>query len=148
MGQTIEKLSNTLTFQTYNMKKTYLLLSLALMIFFFSAACFLYANTPNFNTSFHYKATSKAITTEVSYPTQKAPRVEKYIDSCLLPVTVFGEEHKINKEVAISVSELKYHIKGKPGSLSMKAYKNENSAASLDKLKNIFEGLKSVVTSN
>lgn len=130
------------------MKKTYLLLSLALLVFFFSAACFLYANTPNFNISFHYKVTSKAVSTEVSYPTDRAPMVEKYIDSCLQPVPVFGAEHKVNKEVAISVSELKYHIKGSPGSLTMKAYKNENSAASLVRLKNIFEGLKSVVTSN
>ena len=130
------------------MKNTYLLLSLALLVFFFSAACFLYANTPNFNTALRYKSTSKAVTTEVSYPTEQASRVEKYIDSCLQPVTVFGPEHKVNKEVAISVNELKYHIKGSPGSLTMKAYKKENSAASLARLKNIFEGLKSVVISN
>ena len=130
------------------MKKTYLLLSLALLVFFFSAACFLYANTPNFNISFHYKVTLKAITTEVSYPTERAPMVEKYLDSCLQPVPVFGAEHKVNKVVAISTGELKYHIKGSPGSLTMKAYKNENSASSLVRLKNIFEGLKSVVTSN
>ena len=127
------------------MKKTYLLLSLALLVFFFSAACFLYANTPNFNISLRYKSTSNAITTEVSYPTDHAPRVEKFIDSCLQPATVFGEEHTINKEVAISGDELRYHIKGSPGSLSIKAYKKENSAASLARLKNIFEELKNVV---
>lgn len=127
------------------MKKTYLLLSLVLLVFFFSAARFLNANTPNFNTSFHYQVTSKAVTTEVTYPTDQALLVEKYIDSCLQPIPVFGASHKVNKEVAISISELKYHIKGSPGSLTMKAYKNENSASSLNRLKSIFEGLKSVV---
>ena len=127
------------------MKKTYLLLSAASLLFFFSIAFFLDAKAPNHNTSFIYKVTSTAIITEVTYDPDQAPQVEKYIDSCLQPEVVFGDRHKANKEVQINSSQLHYQIKGSPGSLNMKADKRSNSISSQDKLKNILEGLKSVI---
>lgn len=81
---------------------------------------------------------------EAIYNSDPAPLVEKYIDSCLQPEVVFGERHKTNKDVEIKSSQLKFHIKGSPGSLNMTAGKRSNTV-SLDTLKNIFEGLKSVI---
>jgi hypothetical protein len=130
------------------MKNTYLLLSLAFLVFFFSAASFLQATAPNHHTSFSYSVTSTAVITKVTYNPDQSPLVEKYIDSCLQPVVVFGDKHKANKEVQITSSELNYTVKGSPGSLTMKALKINNSASSLKKLKDIFEGLKSVIKPN
>lgn len=127
------------------MKTTYFLLSAAILFFFFSTVFFLRGNAPSHNTSFIFKVTSKAIITKVTYDPDQAPQVEKYIDSCLQPEIVFGDQHKVNKEVLISSSQLKYHIKGSPGALTMTADKNSNTVSSLNKLKNILEGLKSVI---
>ena len=129
------------------MKKMYLLLSLALMIFFFSAVSFMNIAAPNYSTSFSYHESDTEVITKVSYNADQSPLVEKYIDSCLQPVVIFGDKHKADKEVQISSSELNYTVKGKPGSLTIKALKANNSPASLKKLKNIFEGLKRVVKS-
>jgi hypothetical protein len=127
------------------MKKMYLLLSLALLVFFFSAVSFIHISAPNYGTSFSYHESTTEVITKVIYNADQSPHVEKYIDSCLQPVVVFGDKHKTNKEVQISSSELNYTVKGSPGSLTMKALKANNSASSLKKLKDIFEGLKSVV---
>ena len=130
------------------MKKMYLLLSLALLVFFFSAVSFMHIAAPNHSISFSYSVTSTAVITKVIYNPDQAPQVEKYIDSCLQPVVVLGDKHKANKEVQISSSELNYTVKGSPGSLTMKALKVNNSASSLKRLKDIFEGLKSVIKPN
>lgn len=127
------------------MKNVYLLLSIAGLALFISATGFLRVNAPNHSTSFIYKVTSKAVITRVSYDPDQAPQVEKYIDSCFSPEVVFGDNHKTNKEIRISSSELHYVIKGSPGSLIMTAYKMSNSAASLSRLKSTWEGLKSVI---
>jgi hypothetical protein len=127
------------------MKTTYFLLSAAIVFFFFSTAFFLRGNAPGHNTSFIFKVTSTAMITKVTYDADQAPQVEKYLDSCLQPEIVFGDKHTVNKEVLISSSQLKYHIKGSPGALTMTADKRSNSASSLNKLKTIFEGLKSVI---
>lgn len=130
------------------MKKMYLLLSLALMVFFFSAVSFMNIAAPDYSTSFGYHESNTEVITKVSYNAEQSPLVEKYIDSCLQPVVVFGDKHKANKEVQISSSELNYTVKGKPGSLTIKALKANNSTASLKKLTDIFEGLKSVIKPN
>lgn len=127
------------------MKTTYLLLSVALLFFFFSTAFILHANAPGNNTSFSITVTSTAIIIKVTYDPDQSPQVEKYIDSCLQPEVVFGDKHTANKEVQISSNQLKYHIKGSPGSLKMRADKNSNSTSSLNKLRNILEGLKTVI---
>jgi len=129
------------------MKKMYLLLSLAFMVFFFSAVSFIHVAAPNYSTSFSYHESNTEVITKVTYNADQSPLVEQYIDSCLQPVVVFGDKHKINKEVKISSSGLNYTVKGSPGSLTMKALKANNSASSLKKLKEIFEGLKRVVKS-
>ena len=127
------------------MKKTYLLLAAAILVFVCSVVGFVHNNAPNHSTSFFFKVTSKALIVEVEYDPEQAPQVEKYIDSCLQPEIVFGNTHKVNKDVQISGSELKYHVKASPGELKMTADKNSNSASSLNKLKNILDGLKSVI---
>jgi hypothetical protein len=127
------------------MKKTYLLLAAAVLVFVCSVVGFVRNNAPNHSTSFLYKVTSKAMIIEVTYNPDQAPQVEKYIDSCLQPEIVFGNRHKVNTDVQISSSQLKYQVKAAPGELKMTAGKNSNSASSLHKLKNIFEGLKSVI---
>jgi hypothetical protein len=127
------------------MKTTYLLLSVAIVFFFFSTAFFLRSNAPSHHTSFFFTVTSTAIITKIAYDPDQAPQVEKYLDSCLQPVVVFGGKHTANKEVQITSSQLKYHIKGSPGALKMTADKKSNADSSLKKLKNIFEGLKSVI---
>ena len=126
------------------MKTIYLTFYIAIILFF-SAAGFLYCNAPGHNTSFTIKVTSTAIIMNVTYNPDQAPQVENYIDSCLQPEVVFGDKHKANKEVQISSSQLKYIIKGSPGALKMTADKKSNADSSLNKLKNIFEGLKSVI---
>jgi hypothetical protein len=127
------------------MKKMHLLLSLALLVFFFSAVSFMHIAAPAYSTSFSYHESSTEVITKVTYNADQSPLVEKYIDSCLQPVVVFGDKHKVNKEVQISSSELNYTVKGSPGSLTMKALKVNNSASSLKRLKDIFDGLKSVI---
>jgi hypothetical protein len=127
------------------MKNTYLLLSVAILTFSFSAVGFLRTNVPSHHTSFIFTSTSTAVTMKVTYDPDQAPQVEKYIDSCLQPAVVFGDKHKANKEVQVSSSQLIYHIKGSPGSLNIRADKNSNADSSLDKLKKILEDLKSVI---
>lgn len=127
------------------MKKTYLLLSLALLFFFFSAVSFIHVTALNYSTSFSYHESNTKVITKVTYNAEQSPLVEKYIDSCLQPVVVFGDKDKTNKEVQISSGGLNYTVKGSPGSLTMKALKANNSASSLKKLKDIFEGLKHVI---
>jgi hypothetical protein len=127
------------------MKIIYLLLAVAVVVFSLSVAGFLHANAPNHNTSFNITITSTAIVTKATYDPDQAPQVEQYIDSCLQPQVVFGDKHKVDKEVQISDSQLSYHIEGSPGTLNMTADKNSNSGSSLNKLKNIFEGLQSVI---
>jgi hypothetical protein len=127
------------------MKKMHLLLSLALLVFFFSAVSFINTAAPTYSTSFSYHESSTEVITKVKYNADQSPLVEKYIDSCLQPVVVFGGKHKANKDVQINSSELNYTVKGSPGSLTIKALKANNSASSLKRLKEIFEGLKNVI---
>ena len=127
------------------MKKTYLLLAAAVLVFVFSVVGFVRNNAPNHSTSFLYKVTSKAMIIEVAYNPEQAPQVEKFIDSCLQPEIVFGNSHKVNKDVLISSIQLKYQVKASPGELKMTADKISNAPSSLNKLKNIFDGLKSVI---
>jgi formylmethanofuran dehydrogenase subunit A len=127
------------------MKTIYVLMSVAILALFLSVAGFMHANAPGHPTSFSITVTSTAIITKVTYDPDQAPQVEKYIDSSLAPELVFGDKHEVDKEVQISGSELKYHIEGSPGKLNMTADKKSNADSSLNKLKNIFEGLKSVI---
>jgi hypothetical protein len=127
------------------MKNTYLLLSVAILTFSLSAAAFLRTNAPSHHTSFIFTSTSTVITIKVTYDPEQAPQIEKYIDSCLQPAIVFGDKHKINEEVQVSSGQLTYNIKGSPGILNITADKKSNAVSSLDKLKNILEGLKSVI---
>jgi hypothetical protein len=129
----------------HDMKKIYLLLSAAILVFFFAVTSFMRINYPTHQTSFTVKITTTAIMLKVKYDPGQAPQVERYIDSCLQPEIVFGDKRKANKEVQMNGDQLRFHIKGSPGSLSMTADKKSNTASSLDKLKSIFEGLKSVI---
>jgi hypothetical protein len=128
-----------------NMKKTYLLLAAAVLVFVCSVVGFVRYNAPTYSTSFYFKVTSKAMIVEVTYNPDQSPQVERYIDSCLQPEVVFGSRHKVNTDVQISSSRLKYQVKASPGELKMTADKNSNSESSLNRLKSIFDGLKSVI---
>ena len=126
------------------MKTIYLTFYIAIILFV-SAAGFQYCNAPGHKTAFTISVTSTAIIMNVTYNPDQAQQVENYIDSCLQPEVVFGDKHKANKEVQINSSQLNYFIKGSPGTLIMTADKKSNADSSLNKLKNIFEGLKTVI---
>lgn len=125
------------------MKTIYFLFAVCLVCFFISITSFLNENTAGHKISFSISETPAAFKLKISYHPDKAPQVEKYIDSCLYPEVVFGNMHKINKEV-ITADQLQFHIKGTPGTLYLTADKRINSASSLDKIRQVCKGLKSV----
>lgn len=128
------------------MKKIYLLLLAAIIILVISVSAFLHSNYPTHSTSFIYAVTATTITVETTYDPAQAPQVASYMDSCLLPQVIFGQDVKVNKEViTFNNSKLHYHIKGAPGSLTIIAPKTGNDSLAIRKLKSIFEGLKSVI---
>lgn len=127
------------------MKKVYLLMFAAIVVLAVSASAFLRKNTPNNERTFSYTVTSKLVAIKVAYNPEQSPQVERYIDSCLQPEVVFGEEHTVNKEVQINNGRLNYHVKGEPGWLKITAERKENDVDARTKLREILEGLKSVV---
>ncbi|SIT29878.1 hypothetical protein SAMN05421788_10966 [Filimonas lacunae] len=127
------------------MKKIYLLLAVALLCLVISAATFVHFSASYSSTSSSYTANATAVTIKATYNPEQAPLVEKYVDSCLQPVVVFGTAHKVNKDIAINESQLLYHVKASPGTLTITASPKENDRHSLDKLRNILDGLGSVI---
>ena len=89
------------------------------------------------------KETTSRYQLQISYNHDRAAAVEKYIDSCFAPVMIFGAQHKIDKDIRIN-SESSFHIKADKGHLLLVADKDNNSTASLNKLRGINEGIKAV----
>ena len=134
---------NLISNKPTDMKTIYVLCTICLL----SSAIILYNF---FGSYFHGNSVSLAVKETTSryqlqlhYNLDHAEAVEKYIDSCFAPVVVFGTAHKIEKDVIIN-TESRFHIKADKGHLQLIADKDNNSTASLNKLRGINEGFKAV----
>lgn len=126
------------------MKAIYFIFSILLLTVIISMISFFKKNTVHHTTSFAISDTKTAIKLQITYNANQADKVEKYIDSCFQPEVIFGNSHKVNKEVRIK-NEAVFHINASQGSFCLTADKKSNSKASLDEVINMCNGLRAVI---
>jgi hypothetical protein len=126
------------------MKKIYILAAVCFSAVVLTAWQFLEKHVITRGTSYSVSDNRASLVISMRYDYDKAIALEAYIDSCFQPIKVFNGRHEIEKDIVIAPAT-SFHITASEGAFHLTARKKENSSASLAHIKEVCEGLKSII---
>lgn len=90
------------------------------------------------------KETSDHFQLTASYNEAETDRVEKYINACLRPESVFQGSDDVDKDIILR-DGTKFYIRSSPGDLLIKINTTKNTKASIQRIKNLCQGINGVI---
>jgi hypothetical protein len=100
----------------------------------------------NNNISIEVNDTDDLYRVEASFKIKQTRKLLSYIDAQLSSSKQFRNNH-LNKELLLE-DHTKLYIRTQPGRLQISINKNENSIASIERIRNLTEGIKLRLTEN
>lgn len=105
--------------------------------------CLAANNNPSRNTLV-IKETSDYFQLTASYNEAETDRVEKYINACLRPESVFQGSDDVDKDIILR-DGTKFYIRSSPGDLLIKINTAKNTKASIQRIKIMCQGINGVI---
>lgn len=124
------------------MKTKILIPFIIVLVYFLCAACHLHRN----RTEVSIQETAAVFQMKASFNEHKTRAIATYINENLRSHSTKIVTREDVEETVILDDDTKLYVQSYPGSLKIKFNKNENSAASFDRVKNICHDLKMVIT--
>ncbi len=128
------------------MRKIILILLIGVMFFIGFGAYVAYKIVSNTNISINVNDNIEEYQVEASFGKAKSRRVLSYIDAQLSKTKQF--RHSLMEGDIELEDHTKLYIKTRPGKLFIKVNKNDNDSASIERIRELTEGIKLRLTDN
>jgi uncharacterized protein YxeA len=128
------------------MRKIILVLLIGIMIFIVFGLFAAYKIASNTDISIHVNDTDEQYQVDASYGRDQSRRVLSYIDAHLSKSKQFRHA-RMDGNIELD-DHTKLYIKTRPGHLFIKVNKNDNDSASVERIRELTEGIKVRLTDN